>query len=238
MRRRYGQHAAAAFPNHQMSRRKTTTGLELHDYGKSTTLGSAKTGRDVPRRLRVLDSRSSGMWSNWRTSQYTTDDTRAALARHQATRRTCSPTPRRAAQHIQASARSRPRRGAGRGRKAQSDKICKSDFDGELQVDAALIPDIAVRKLPASKVAGRCERAHLSPNLNSGNIARQARASHWSRPRYGQILLGLVFSPAADVSRGFNHARYLGGPRLWGAQSISYAAALCRRRDEKLPGEK
>src|SRR6202044_3210855 len=38
--------------------------------------------------------------------------------------------------------------------KAQQQNL-EADFDGELQVDAALIPEIAVRKLPESKVAGR-----------------------------------------------------------------------------------
>src|SRR3989441_9183494 len=34
-------------------------------------------------------------------------------------------------------------------------KMLEADFDGELQVDAAIIPEIAQRKLPDSHVAGR-----------------------------------------------------------------------------------
>src|SRR6266851_6541759 len=48
-----------------------------------------------------------------------------------------------------------------------SQKMLEADFDGELQVDAAIIPEIAQRKLPESQVAGRAN-VLIFPDLNSG----------------------------------------------------------------------
>src|SRR5439155_1628160 len=88
------------------------------------------------------------------------------------------------------------------------EKNVEADFDGELQVDAALVPEIATRKLPETKVAG-IANVLIFPDLNSGNIASKL-VRHIARANaYGQILLGLD-RPAADVSRGSNAHDILG----------------------------
>ncbi|MCD6051451.1 MAG: phosphate acetyltransferase [Verrucomicrobia bacterium] len=110
----------------------------------------------------------------------------------------------------------------------------EADFDGELQVDAALIPDIASRKLPDSQVAGRAN-VLIFPDLNSGNIASKL-VQHVARANaYGQILLGLD-RPAADLSRGCNAHDILGVAAIVGLQSIEYET-LYPGAGSRLPGE-
>jgi phosphate acetyltransferase len=120
---------------------------------------------------------------------------------------------------------------------AESKAHCRgieADFDGELQVDAALIPEIAARKLPEGKVAGRAN-VLIFPDLNSGNIASKL-VRHVARANaYGQILLGLD-RPAADVSRGSNAHDILGVAAIVGVQSIDYEL-LYPGAGQKLPGE-
>jgi phosphate acetyltransferase len=117
--------------------------------------------------------------------------------------------------------------------KAQQ-KNLEADFDGELQVDAALIPEIAARKLPESKVAGRAN-VLVFPDLNSGNIASKL-VRHISRANaYGQILLGLD-RPAADVSRGSSAHDILGVAAIVGVQATDYQK-LYPGADKQLPGD-
>ena len=109
-----------------------------------------------------------------------------------------------------------------------------ADFDGELQVDAAIIPEIASRKLPESKVAGRAN-VLIFPDLNSGNIASKL-LQHVARANaYGQILLGLD-RPAADVSRGSSAHDILGVAAIVGLQSIAYNE-LYPEAGKKLSGD-
>jgi phosphate acetyltransferase len=110
----------------------------------------------------------------------------------------------------------------------------EADFDGELQVDSALVPEIAARKLPESRVAGRAN-VLIFPDLNSGNIASKL-VRHIARANaYGQILLGLD-RPAADVSRGSNAHDILGVAAIVGVQSVDYAK-LYPGAGEHLPGQ-
>jgi phosphate acetyltransferase len=113
-------------------------------------------------------------------------------------------------------------------------KNLQADFDGELQVDAALIPEIASKKLPDSQVAGRAN-VLIFPDLNSGNIASKL-VQHIGRAHaYGQILLGLD-RPAADVSRGSTTHDILGVASIVGVQSIAYSQ-LYPESGRRLPGE-
>ena len=109
----------------------------------------------------------------------------------------------------------------------------EAEFDGELQVDAALVPDIASRKLPESRVAGQAN-VLIFPDLNSGNIGSKL-IQHVARANaYGQILLGLD-RPAADVSRGSNAHDIMGVAAIVGVQSIAYKT-LYSDPNYKLPG--
>jgi phosphotransacetylase len=113
-------------------------------------------------------------------------------------------------------------------------KGMEAEFEGELQLDAALVPEIAARKLPDSKVAGRAN-VLIFPDLNSGNIGSKL-VQHIARANaYGQILLGLD-RPAADVSRGSSAHDILGVAAIVGIQSISYSE-LYPAAGSRLPGE-
>jgi len=112
--------------------------------------------------------------------------------------------------------------------------LLDADFDGELQVDAALVPEIAERKTHDPKVAGHAN-VLVFPDLNSGNIASKL-VRHLARANaYGQILLGLN-RPAADVSRGSNAHDVLGVAAIVGVQAIDYHR-LYPGAGEELPGE-
>jgi phosphate acetyltransferase len=114
------------------------------------------------------------------------------------------------------------------------EKQIDADFDGELQVDTALVPEIAVRKSPSGKIVGNAN-VLIFPDLNSGNIASKL-VRHIARANaYGQILLGLD-RPAADVSRGSNAHDILGVAAIVGVQAIDYHL-LYPGAGATLPGE-
>lgn len=119
-------------------------------------------------------------------------------------------------------------------RQRAEQKGLDADFDGELQIDAALVKDIAERKVPGSKVAGRAN-VLIFPDLNSGNIGSKLVRIVARANAYGQILLGLD-RPAADVSRGSSAHDILGVAAIVGLQAIDYPL-LYPGSGQKLPGE-
>jgi len=92
--------------------------------------------------------------------------------------------------------------------------------DGEMQADAALVPELAEVKMGPSLVGGKAN-VLIFPDLNSGNIAAKLIQYLAGARVYGQILLGLS-RPAADLSRGATVDDILAVSALVGLQAIEY----------------
>ena len=79
-------------------------------------------------------------------------------------------------------------------------KMPELAIDGEIQLDAAVVPEVSARKMPGSKIHGDAN-VLIFPDLNAANIGYKIAQRFGEAKAIGPIMQGLR-KPANDLSRG------------------------------------